>query len=393
MTATTLHFYRDLSPFKQFSAALETTQHATLPQDWWIVIADIAGSTQAIAMGDYKSVNTVGVACIAAVSNVDRQVSLPFVFGGDGATFAIPDALKPRVEIALRGTQQLAMESFGLDLRVGLIRVSALLAQGDAVQVAKVRLSKHVAQAVFSGAGWQAAERAVKGDSPDVVRVRPDAGTAEASFEGFECRWQGVPSFKDHKLALLVLAMGADAGANLLIYQHVMDNIQKIYGDVAQYHPLRAGRMRLTFDVNLLNHEWRVRVWRFGWMQRAAYLARILLQNIAGYILFKRNMDTDAVKWSQYRQELVDNADFRKFDCMLRMIMDGEDAQSDALEAFLQAEFQAGRLVYGMHRSKEALVTCIVESCNGKHMHFVDGSDGGYALAALALKQRLSARV
>jgi hypothetical protein len=43
-----------------------------------------------------------------------------------------------------------------------------------------------------------------------------------------------------------------------------------------------------------------------------------------------------------------------------------------------------------MHKSREALLTCIVQSYNGNHLHFVDGSDGGYALAARALKQRLS---
>ena len=41
-----------------------------------------------------------------------------------------------------------------------------------------------------------------------------------------------------------------------------------------------------------------------------------------------------------------------------------------------------------MHKSREALVTCIVFSYNGSHVHFVDGSDGGYAMAARDLKAR-----
>jgi hypothetical protein len=32
-----------------------------------------------------------------------------------------------------------------------------------------------------------------------------------------------------------------------------------------------------------------------------------------------------------------------------------------------------------------------VQSYNGNHLHFVDGSDGGYALAARELKKRLAA--
>jgi hypothetical protein len=102
-----------------------------------------------------------------------------------------------------------------------------------------------------------------------------------------------------------------------------------------------------------------------------------------------RKLDSKEVRWSNYRQEMVDNSDFRKFDGMLRMVMDGSDAQAAELGQFLEAQYRAGLPVYGMHKSREALVTCIVQSYNGNHLHFVDGSDGGYALAARGLKHRL----
>lgn len=86
----TLHFYRDVDALESFALALATDRHVPVPRDWWIVVADVVGSTKAIQAGAYKSVNTVGVACIAAVMNVDRSVAIPFVFGGDGATFAVP---------------------------------------------------------------------------------------------------------------------------------------------------------------------------------------------------------------------------------------------------------------------------------------------------------------
>jgi hypothetical protein len=69
--------------------------------------------------------------------------------------------------------------------------------------------------------------------------------------------------------------------------------------------------------------------------------------------------------------------------------MDGSESQAARLQAFLEEEYRERRLVYGMQKSREALVTCIVQSYTGNHLHFVDGSDGGYALAARELKQRL----
>lgn len=386
----THHFYRNLPALQTFSAALETSLHVDVPGDWWIVIADVIGSTKAIEAGAYKKVNTVGVACIAAVANVDRSVDVPFVFGGDGATFAVPEALRERVIPALRQAQQLSRESFGLQLRVGMLKVSALTSQGFWVRLAKVRLSDHMTQPTFSGRGWEEAERLVKApDAPGVLRVDEADGIAEGSFEGFECRWQGVPSFRDHKLALLVAAVHPDAGVNLVTYQDVTRQIQVIYGEVSSYHPLRPEYMQLTLNPVLLGHEWRVRSSQLPWWQRVGYWARMVLQNVAGIFLFSRKMDTQAVQWSHYRDELVENTDFRKFDGMLRMVMDGSVAQYDALRVYLEAQRAQGRLVYGMHQSREALVTCIVQSYNGNHLHFVDGSDGGYALAARELKQQL----
>ena len=43
-------------------------------------------STRAIAEGRYKDVNMIGAACINAVLNISRKKSVPYVFGGDGAT-------------------------------------------------------------------------------------------------------------------------------------------------------------------------------------------------------------------------------------------------------------------------------------------------------------------
>lgn len=387
----TRYFYRDLPALETFSEAVETRRHVSVPGDWWIVIADVVGSTKAIEAGDYKKVNTVGVACIAAVVNVDRSIDIPFVFGGDGASFAVPDILLQRVISALRGSQRMSRLSFGLDLRVGLVKVGDLTGQDFWVDVAKVRLSPDMTQSALSGRGWNEAERRVKTpDATGVLIVREDGGPAEASFDGFECRWQGVPNFNGHKLSLLVAAMSGDPVVNLDTYQAVSNKIHAIYGDVANYHPLRSKRMHLTFNPRLLNHEWRVRSGHSGLWQRLGYFMKMLFQNLAGAYLVARDVDTEAVQWSHYRDELVDNTDFRKFDGMLRMVIDGSDVQAAELEQYLESQFRVGRLVYGMHKSREALVTCLVQSYNGNHLHFVDGGDGGYALAARGLKQQFT---
>ena len=53
------NFYRNLPSISSFAEATEGRLHADVPSDWWIVIADVIGSTKAIEAGAYKNVNTV----------------------------------------------------------------------------------------------------------------------------------------------------------------------------------------------------------------------------------------------------------------------------------------------------------------------------------------------
>lgn len=389
----TLHFFRGVPAAPSFSDTTAGRLHQDLPRDWWIAIADVAGSTRAIEEGAYKDVNTVGVACITAVLNVDPDIDLPFVFGGDGATLALPASLREPASAALRGAQQLARQAFGLTLRVGLVSVADLMDDGHAVRVGKVRLSRHVTQAAFSGSGWEEAERRVKSpDAAGVVRITEDNGPADARFDGFECRWKAFPSVNGHKLSLLVAALAPDASGQHAVYENVLARIHAIYGDVPRYHPLRAARMRLSFSPRTLSHEWRVRTNGFAAGKRIAYFADLLFRVFSGTWLFARQRDTAATRWSAYRDELVENTDFRKFDGVLRMLIDSSEEQYVQLRDYLDGERRAGRLAWGASKSSKALVTCIVRSYNGNHLHFVDGSDGGYALAARELKRQLTQR-
>ena len=258
------------------------------------------------------------------------------------------------------------------------------------MRLAKIRLSPNVTQPTFSGRGWDEAERMVKDPSAEgVLRVEEHDGPCEGSFEGFECRWQGVPSFNDHKLALLVAAMSDDADVNLASYRQLSD---KIAQDLWRHRELPPVARRAHAAV-VQSARARPRVARAfepaRSLGRVRYFARMVLLNLAGVYLFARRMDTSTVRWSQYIDDMVENSDFRKFDGMLRMVMDGSEAQYEDLRSYLEGQRREGRLVYGMHKSSEALVTCIVFSYNGNHVHFVDGSDGGYAMAARGLKAQL----
>src|SRR3954447_10892489 len=82
-------FYAGIPVFRGFGSLMDPALYSPLPDDWTIGVADIVESTRAIAEKRYKAVNMAGAAVIAAVTNALEGREFPFVFGGDGASFAV----------------------------------------------------------------------------------------------------------------------------------------------------------------------------------------------------------------------------------------------------------------------------------------------------------------
>src|SRR5437899_4025055 len=123
-------FYGGIPVFRGFSSLMDPALYSPLPDDWTIGVADIVESTKAIAERRYKAVNMAGAAVIASVTNALEGHEFPFVFGGDGASFAVaPDDL-PRARQALAATAAWVKEDLELAMRVALVPVTAIRAQG-----------------------------------------------------------------------------------------------------------------------------------------------------------------------------------------------------------------------------------------------------------------------
>ena len=83
-------FYASVPVRRGFRSLMDAGRSdAGVPDGWTIGIADVVASTKAIAEKRYKAVNMAGAAVIAAVTNALGGREFPFVFGGDGASFAV----------------------------------------------------------------------------------------------------------------------------------------------------------------------------------------------------------------------------------------------------------------------------------------------------------------
>jgi hypothetical protein len=378
---TTDCFYADLPILNAFVEVTEAQNFVAVPTDWWVIITDIVGSTRAIAAGHYKSVNLLGACSITAVLNIAKALEIPFVFGGDGASLLIPPSLLSEAQRSLLAVQILAEQEFQLKLRVGIVPVADVITGGYRIDIAKLRISDHYHQSMFIGGGLNYATDLVKDPATaEIYALNANGMIPNADFSGLECRWQDIPSRYGETVSLLVAASRATQ------YREVIETIESIYGMDDRSNPITPDRLHLTFSPRALSREAKVRTVSKTRFSQWRYAGKIWVENLLGWVLIKFGLKTKTADWGAYPSIITAATDHRKFDDMLRMVIAGNTQQREQLTNYLERQYQAGTLTYGLHVSDRALLTCLVFERNGRQVHFVDGADGGYALAAKALK-------
>ncbi|MFP6740221.1 MAG: DUF3095 family protein [Alphaproteobacteria bacterium] len=244
-SATTDRFYNELVPFQDFAAFVEFDSYEPVPDDWVVMITDVQGSTRAIEEGRYKDVNMVGAASITAVLNVCGDFAVPFVFGGDGGTLAVPGSLRDAACTALVGLRAVSQATFGLALRVGAIPVADLRALGADVRVRKYELMTDNYLAMFAGGGAQLADTVLKSaapGSPYLLEAEPQRG--EPDLEGLSCRWEPLVPRSGRLMTIMVQGMASDAAGESELLGDVVQNISIILG-----HELQESAPAITQSV------------------------------------------------------------------------------------------------------------------------------------------------
>lgn len=387
---STEFFYANLPVLENFLDITDSRNFHSVPRDWYVIVTDIVNSTQAIESGRYKDVNLLGACSIIAVLNIASKIEIPFVFGGDGAALLIPPSLFLEAQQALLVTRQMAKRRFGIDLRVGAVPVAAVTAANYAVKVAKIKVSENYYQAAFTGEGLSYATELLKNpETAHLYNYNYPHPNAKANFSGLECRWQDIPSKYGETVSLIVKSTSDQSESNHEIYRELLEQILLIYGSSDYINPVAKENLKLAFSYKYLRAETQLRAKSSNSWHKLFYFSQILLENLLGGFLMSRKINLAEVDWGAYKENAIATTDYMKFDDMLRMVIVGNKAQREKLMSYLEKNYRKGRLVYGLHTSDRALMTCLVFQRNGRQVHFIDGADGGYAAAAKAMKRRI----
>lgn len=381
MTVNNDQFYTRLPVNHIPLSELLTEEHLfyRIPEDWHVIITDIKGSTAVVQKGLHETVNLVATGSIVAVLNISfkANITVPFFFGGDGATFIVPPAIKEAAIKALLLYKNNTQESFAMDLRIGTVPVSEIYAAGHTLRVTKFTSSGNFHIPVILGDGLHYAERQIKGEDYMLSGDLP-AGE-EIDLSGMQCRWDRIKPPEHHYevVSLIVVATAAEKQAK--VFQQVITHIDRIYGTPDKRQPISITQLRLKSTFAKLGLELRAKFGRKGMF----HLLQTWLTNILGQLYFRTRPGRT------YLTRLIEMSDTLVIDGKINTVITGTEVQRRQLVLELNKLEAAGEIYYAFYVSRESVMSCYVRDYKDEHIHFVDGAEGGYTHAAGVLKLKI----
>lgn len=356
----------------------------TVPADWHVVVTDVQNSTQAVSDGKHSLVNLIATGSIIASLNLARKagINIPFFFGGDGATLIVPDQILSPLLSALQEHKRNSLENFQLYLRVGSMPVAQVYEEKNRLLISKADMSPILPIPLVLGSGLKFAEDQIKRDDP-LREIENKSRDSLLDLAGMECRWNKItpPENKQEVLSLLVESL--DEERQGVIFRKVLQQVENIFGNQGSRNPISVQKLRLDASLDKIRTEMRVKLGENNF----AYLLENWLRTLIGDIYFRFNKGG-----KMYLDNLVKLSDTLVIDGRINTVISGTVEQRKLLIRQLDKIEEAGDILYGIHNSPESIMSCYVTDREDQHIHFVDGSGGGYTQAAKMLKRKIRER-
>lgn len=351
-----------------------------IPANWLVVITDVKNSTLATEQGLHQTVNLVATGSIVAVLNIAYKANLtvPFFFGGDGATFILPPSILDATMQALVIHKENTWRTFNICLRVGNVPVAEIYKNGHELSISKFKISDLFSIPVLLGDGLAFAEKIIK--SEQYIFSPLNTNNEGLDLTGMQCRWDKIKPPENDFEVVSLLVLAHEAVHQPSVFKKVIEHLDEIYGMPQSRRPISVSRLKLKTTLARISLEMRAKLGGF----RPYYLFRTWIEDMLGYFYFRTK------KGVFYLTRLVDMSDTLIIDGKINTVISGTEAQRKLLEAALDQMEADGEIRYGLHVSNESVMSCYVRNMNDRHIHFVDGAGGGYTRAAGVLKKKIS---
>jgi len=380
VTAGTENFTRSLPIGAEFASVLDSERYERVPDDWLIAVTDVVGSRKAIAAGRYKAVNMAGVGVITALMNALGTQSVPYIFGGDGASIICSPAERGVVAETLAKMVAWVRDDLDLELRAALVPVSAVRAGGFDLLVQATRVSDAISNYAFQGGGLSHAEALMKQGK---FAVTPAPKGSRPDLTGLSCRWSPITP-KNGKIVSIILEAGEGKADE---FPQAAERLLKLVG------------MQVPGGGSPMPKEGPSGTWPPDGLHMEALASRknggslfarkiaLYLWTLFSWFIITTGTNVGSFNARHYREFTSLNTDYRKFQDGLRVTVSLGDAELARVMEFLESERAAKSIRYGLCVQDSAILTCYVPSAmSDSHFHFLDGAGGGYAQAAENMK-------
>ena len=371
-------FFENLPAIDGFNNTQTQEICVAVPESWFLFITDIKGSTEAISAGKYRDVNVAGALCIMAIINSEYYRKIPFIFGGDGVMFLVPATALPLFSDLTCAVRQFTQQVLNLDLRIGIVPVHTLYQADKQLAVGKLQFGYGGCLAIFEGDGIEFAENLVKMPDSNYLLPASHHADTEVNFEGFFCPFADISSEQGNVMALIIKPMR-------LNWHDISTELFRYIGDENLHHPLDANQLKLN------NGETNVNLNAAIISGKNTGFKYHLQQLIVKTKFFLLNRDATPEKLAQAVQtNMIPASDYRKYDGTLKIVFRCDTETIHKVVQWLTQHEQRGDFLFGYHLTDRSIITCLFDGKgDDRELHLIDAADGGYALAAAMLKQKL----
>jgi hypothetical protein len=350
-------------------------------------MTDIKGSTKAVKEGRYRDINLVGAAGIAAIRNEYPDLSVPYVFGGDGATFVVPKERLDRCLEILFGVKFSAQTQFDLEMRVGFVSIAEVEARGGEIRIGFNLVKGKEGFFYLRGSGVSIAEELIK-SQPQAATPQQQTDIPDANLNGLSCRVQPF-SPRNGIIVCVVIEPNCSGAEQDKLYQEILQPITK-NKSLDGFSPINLERLKRKWLPSTWLSEGKILSGRATGLRRAWIYTQVFLSTVIGNILFILNLKNRVLgKPQEYEKDLALQSDWIKMDGGLKLVIDLRRPQYYELASQLARLQHQGKLFYGIQECTEAVVTCHLITSDDyapQHTHFVDGANAGLTAAAEKLK-------
>lgn len=383
MAISTETFYSDLpiQDIRLSELIADKSLFVTVPEDWYVLVADIENSSQAIQAGRHQDVNLIATGSVIAILNLAAKanISIPFFFGGDGAVMLVPEKLLESGILALTKHRENTAKNFGFNLKIGHISVSEIYKNKVELIISKAKISDIFSIPVVLGNGLQYAENHIKQEETTHFNNFPE-DQSPLNLDGMECKWNKIKPPEEGQEVISLIVSGCGSQEPSKIFSQVLNAIDDIYGSPKRRKPISVKHLELNQEPRLLNSEMKVKLGGYN----SSYFIKNWLKTRFGDIYLKHSEAGKA-----YLEKLVELTDTLTIDGRINTVISGTPKQREALISFLDELEKSNKIKYGLHVSNASVMSCYVKDMStDEHIHFVDGADGGYTKAANNLKEK-----